>query len=115
MDFFSSNRTRIAKHLLELQNIYIRIIYFHYAVLIKSFEKLWNQKHTLVLQCTVLCCKDCGLFIANKRDVFCMSVEGPLAAYVNPGGHVHETITIYKAKGLSLIGRPSTEHSWFPG
>jgi len=48
-------------------------------------------------------------------SVFSMSMSGPLSAYVNPGGHVHETVTVYQAKNLSLFGRPSTEHSWFPG
>ena len=66
-------------------------------------------------QCTVLYCRDCNLLIANKKDVFSMALEGPLGAYVNPGGHVHETLTLYNAQGLTLIGRSSTEHSWFPG
>ena len=38
-----------------------------------------------------------------------------MAAYVNPHGYVHETLTVCKASNLSLVGRPSTEHSWFPG
>ncbi|RXM31062.1 Protein cereblon [Acipenser ruthenus] len=38
-----------------------------------------------------------------------------MAAYVNPHGYVHETLTVYKANSLNLIGRPSTQHSWFPG
>lgn len=53
--------------------------------------------------------------MANKRDVFSMSVSGPMAAYVNPSGHIHETLTVYKSKGLVHVSRPSTEHSWFPG
>ena len=44
-----------------------------------------------------------------------MSVRGPLGAYVNPGGYVHETVTFYKATGLRLRGMPSAENSWFPG
>lgn len=68
-----------------------------------------------VFQCTVLCCNVCGRQIADKKDIFNLSEEGPLAAYVNPGGYVHETLTIYKAKGLRSVGRPSTENSWFPG
>ena len=36
-------------------------------------------------------------------------------AYVNPGGYVHETLTLHKAKNLTLHGTPSTEYSWFPG
>ena len=44
-----------------------------------------------------------------------MSLGGPLGAYVNPGGWVHETLTFYKATGVRLRGRPSAENSWFPG
>lgn len=44
-----------------------------------------------------------------------MAEEGFLGAYVNPGGHVHETLSVYEATNLTLIGRPTTEHSWFPG
>ena len=68
----------------------------------------------LDLQCAVLCCRECGLLIANKKDVFSMAVEGPMGAYVNPGGHVHEMLTVNKAQNVNLVGQPSTEHSWFP-
>jgi cereblon len=44
-----------------------------------------------------------------------MSTDGPLGAYVNPHGCVHETITVSNATGLALIGNPSKVHSWFPG
>lgn len=70
---------------------------------------------SIMQSCSILCCRECDLEVANKNDVFSMSLEGPLAAYVNPGGYVHETITVYKAKGLTLMGDPSTENSWFPG
>ena len=66
-------------------------------------------------QCVVLSCASCELYIANKNDVFSLTLEGPMAAYVNPNGYVHETMTIYKAQGLNLVGRASTENSWFPG
>lgn len=69
----------------------------------------------LLKQCTVLRCKNCRTHIGNKSDVFSMSLDGPMAAYVNPGGYVHETLTLYKAQNLNLLGRPSTENSWFPG
>jgi len=42
-------------------------------------------------------------------------VGGALGAYVNPHGTVHETVTMHKAQGLRLRGRPSTECSWFKG
>lgn len=46
---------------------------------------------------------------------YSMSLDGPLAAYVNPHGWVHETLTFYKATGIRLRGRPTSENSWFPG
>ncbi|XP_022258862.1 protein cereblon-like [Limulus polyphemus] len=64
-----------------------------------------------------LCCLDifCNIDIANRHDIFSMSLEGPQGTYVNPSGYVHEIITTYKARGLLLFGSPSTEQSWFPG
>lgn len=60
-------------------------------------------------------CKNCQTVIAKRSDMLVMSTEGPLGAYVNPGGYVHEIMTFYKANGLALIGRPTNEYSWFPG
>ncbi|KTG02355.1 hypothetical protein cypCar_00028754 [Cyprinus carpio] len=58
----------------------------------------------------------CELDIMDRHSsVFSLSLYGPMAAYVNPHGYVHETLTVYKANNLNLIGRPSTLHSWFPG
>ncbi|KAG8225404.1 hypothetical protein J437_LFUL004604 [Ladona fulva] len=52
----------------------------------------------------------------EKRHTFCMSVAGPQGTYVNPGGYVHEALTLSKARGLKVVTHPpSTEHSWFPG
>uniref|UniRef100_A0A9L0RPG2 Protein cereblon n=1 Tax=Equus caballus TaxID=9796 RepID=A0A9L0RPG2_HORSE len=66
--------------------------------------------------CTSLCCKQCQeTEITTKNEIFSLSLCGPMAAYVNPHGYVHETLTVYKASNLNLIGRPSTVHSWFPG
>ena len=44
-----------------------------------------------------------------------MSREGPMGTFVNPGGHVHEMMTVMKAKGIQEYGRASAENSWFPG
>lgn len=67
-------------------------------------------------KCKILCCLKCTLRVANQRDVFSMSVEGPQGTYVNSGGYVHETMTVYKARGLRVISElPSTEYTWFPG
>ncbi|XP_028680976.1 protein cereblon [Erpetoichthys calabaricus] len=67
-------------------------------------------------RCTLLCCKQCqDTEITSKNEIFSLSLCGPMAAYVNPHGYVHETLTVYKTCNLNLIGRPSTQHSWFPG
>ncbi|KAH7840900.1 hypothetical protein Vadar_023083 [Vaccinium darrowii] len=60
-------------------------------------------------------CKSCQAVIGKRSDVLNMSSEGPLGAYVNPDGYVHELLTLHKATGLALIGGPVKEYSWFPG
>ncbi|GFR30803.1 protein cereblon [Trichonephila clavata] len=74
-----------------------------------------RQELKILEECCVLTCRDCLCIIANREDIFSMSLQGPQGTYVNPNGYVHEAITVYKAKGLHLLGRPSTEQSWFPG
>ncbi|CAL8382287.1 unnamed protein product [Boreogadus saida] len=67
-------------------------------------------------RCTSLCCKQCqDTEITTKNMIFSLSLYGPMAAYVNPHGYVHETLTVYNASNLNLVGWPSTMHSWFPG
>ena len=53
--------------------------------------------------------------VAKRSDMVVMSSDGPLNAYVNPHGYVHEIITVYKASGLAVKGSPVKEYSWFPG
>lgn len=53
--------------------------------------------------------------IARRSDMLVMSTEGPLGAYVNPDGYVHEVMTLYKANGMALVGYAVKEYSWFPG
>ncbi|XP_024458541.1 uncharacterized protein LOC7462291 isoform X1 [Populus trichocarpa] len=60
-------------------------------------------------------CKTCKTVIAQRSDMLVMSTEGPLGAYVNSHGYVHEIMTLQKANGLALIGRATVEYSWFPG
>jgi cereblon len=66
-------------------------------------------------KCHVLSCRRCSLQLGDQSEIFSLSREGPQGAFVNPGGHVHETLTVYRAKNLRLTGTPSTEYSWFPG
>ncbi|KAK9946619.1 hypothetical protein M0R45_012072 [Rubus argutus] len=60
-------------------------------------------------------CKTCQTVFARRSDMLVMSSEGPLGAYVNPSGCVHEIMTLYKATGLALTGLAVKEYSWFPG
>lgn len=69
----------------------------------------------IVRKCSVLCCSSCDTKIVGKSDLFSMSLDGPLGAYVNPNGWVHETLTFYRASGIRLRGKPTAQNSWFPG
>ncbi|XP_052209536.1 uncharacterized protein LOC127812955 isoform X2 [Diospyros lotus] len=60
-------------------------------------------------------CKDCKNVIGKRSDMLMMSCEGPLGAYVNPHGCVHEIMTLREANGLFPVGGPVEEYSWFPG
>lgn len=44
-----------------------------------------------------------------------MSADGPISAFVNAHGYVHETLTLQRASRLVLAGQPQTANSWFPG
>ena len=66
-------------------------------------------------QCRVLACRNCGKQLGDQANIFSMSKEGPQGTFVNPSGHLHETLTLFKARNLRLVGRPSSEYSWFPG
>ncbi|KAK9149339.1 hypothetical protein Scep_008096 [Stephania cephalantha] len=60
-------------------------------------------------------CKTCQSLVAKRSDMLIMSSDGPLGAYVNPHGYVHEIMTFDKVNGVALIGRPDEKYSWFPG
>uniref|UniRef100_A0A8C4QNY1 Protein cereblon n=1 Tax=Eptatretus burgeri TaxID=7764 RepID=A0A8C4QNY1_EPTBU len=66
-------------------------------------------------KCTSLCCNNCRSEITTQSDIFSLSRSGPMAAYVNPHGYVHEALTVHKTTNVNLSGRPSTQYSWFPG
>ncbi|KAF8046539.1 hypothetical protein N665_3635s0003 [Sinapis alba] len=60
-------------------------------------------------------CKHCQSVIARRSDMLVMSSDGPLGAYVNPHGYVHEIMTFYKTNDIAVSGRSVKEDSWFPG
>ena len=70
----------------------------------------------LLKKFTNINCRLCNEQFCTKSNVFSMSKQGFMGAYLNPGGVVHETLTVYKLKNFHIISpRPSTQHSWFPG
>lgn len=70
----------------------------------------------LLKKFTNINCRLCDEQFCTKSNVFSMSKQGFMGAYLNPGGVVHETLTVYKLKNFHIISpRPSTQHSWFPG
>lgn len=91
------------------------ILYFFLHIGFSCAIRRLRYQISLMEQCPVLCCRNCGELIAKQEDIFSMSSEGPQGAYVNPGGYVHETLTLYKTKNLNLVGESSTQYSWFPG
>ncbi|XP_047498018.1 protein cereblon-like isoform X1 [Penaeus chinensis] len=70
---------------------------------------------SVISKCKMLICVRCNEVIGDTADIFSMSVEGPQGTFVNPGGYVHEMLTLTKATNLTYNGRPSIQHSWFPG
>ncbi|CAF1093738.1 unnamed protein product [Didymodactylos carnosus] len=74
-----------------------------------QFVLSWLKKYKKFL------CRRCFADICENEDIFSMSVQGLMSAYVNPHGQIHETLTVYKGKNLKVIGPRTLEHSWFPG
>ncbi|XP_024376542.1 uncharacterized protein [Physcomitrium patens] len=60
-------------------------------------------------------CKRCLDIKARRSDMLVMSADGPISAFVNAHGYVHETLTLQRASRLVLAGQPQTANSWFPG
>lgn len=60
-------------------------------------------------------CSNCENVICYKKDVFPMSRSGPQCSFVNPGGFIHDTLTVRSADGLIHDYGWCEEYSWFPG
>ncbi|KAH9301317.1 hypothetical protein KI387_012900 [Taxus chinensis] len=74
------------------------------------------QKEIQILECIDrVRCKICSTVISRRRNMLVMSTDGPIGAYVNAHGFVHEILTLYNTRGLALKGHAETELSWFPG
>lgn len=63
-----------------------------------------------------MCCINCDNLLGYRRNIFSTSLDGPTGIYCNPGGYVHDIITLTEITGYFLDENPpSTEFSWFPG
>ncbi|XP_045467231.1 protein cereblon [Harmonia axyridis] len=63
----------------------------------------------------LMLCNHCTMTIADQQDIIVLSKDGIQNNFVNPGGHVYETVTVSYAKNYILTGKPSKKFSWFPG
>ncbi|CAK9809321.1 Protein cereblon [Anthophora quadrimaculata] len=64
----------------------------------------------------IFICSICDSYIGRQSNMFPMSKEGPQGTYCNPAGTIHEIVTLYHARGLTLSrSPPSVEYTWFPG
>lgn len=62
-----------------------------------------------------LCCRACGHRLARVADRFAVPGHPAIASFVNPGGFVHEVLTLRDAPGCIRAGERVRADSWFPG
>ena len=69
------------------------------------------------LPMTRLSTPECAAQLAPSQDVLAVTEEGTGGLFVNPSGYVHDVLAVkhIAAEKVMLLGRPSQEHSWFPG
>ncbi|XP_059611561.1 protein cereblon [Phlebotomus argentipes] len=62
-------------------------------------------------------CIECQQKVAKFSEVFAMSKDGVQASYCNPGGFIHDTVTLFGVELNAVIVErsKSTQFSWFPG
>lgn len=60
-------------------------------------------------------CEICGCRITSKQHIINLSDEGSCKAFVNPGGVVHEMMTVQAVSNVRNVSGKNTEHSWYPG
>lgn len=101
---FLSFHVCLPMHMVALHAFLLFLVHKH-AVLWDVFTSFCSILFVFFLQ-TV---------IARRSDMLVMSSDGPLGAYVNVHGSVHEVMTFRNANGLALRSPPVKEYSWFPG
>ncbi|TMW67788.1 hypothetical protein Poli38472_007460 [Pythium oligandrum] len=85
---------------------------------ITSIIELLRQELAILAQLEEnVYCSRCGTFLAQTRDIFSMTRDGVAGTFVNPGGFVHQIMTLREVHLARVFvdALRSTEDSWFPG
>ncbi|MFH4976646.1 hypothetical protein AB6A40_003355 [Gnathostoma spinigerum] len=83
----------------------------------KSTNRRLLLEWSIVSGSKYMLCSNCENKLGQVSNLIILSTEGISAHYVNPGGYVHDMLTMSKlCHHASLpVGEPSAEFSWFPG
>ena len=62
-----------------------------------------------------LVCAVCAQEISDTGAIFAMAAERATRVFANPHGHLHEIMTLLHARGVIVVGPPTTDFTWYPG
>lgn len=60
-------------------------------------------------------CRSCGARVARGRDVFGPGGASPVQVFPNPSGQMRRILTVRFASGMTFLGEPTTDFTWFKG
>lgn len=99
----------------KICKVLLSIVYEYPHHMVACFPPVLKAWHVFLWSMSLPVFLSLQTVIARRSDMLVMSTDGPMGAYVNSYGYVHEVMTFRKAKGLATRGRPHKEYSWFPG
>jgi len=53
--------------------------------------------------------------VSDPASVFGATSDGPVNAFINPAGYLHEIVTVRAVEAVELEGVPTQADSWFEG
>ena len=60
-------------------------------------------------------CRACDAQVSDRALLFAMDSDRIERVFSNPGGYLHDIVTVRDAWSLTSASPPSTEFSWYPG
>lgn len=78
-------------------------------------EMLWKEIKVLERQESTIRCAVCSSQVSHEKHVFGMTADGPMSTFSNPGGIIHELLTVRAAWAVMDEGTPTDAFTWFPG